>query len=83
MVPECEGAVGSDFSNSTLEALLPETTCHRYSPAANLTGPGACDRDNYHPEDTVPCDQFLYENNDTIYAEVLKNLTTIRTKPEF
>ncbi|XP_045499390.1 organic cation transporter protein-like [Colias croceus] len=66
VVPECEWGQ-PQFNNSTVEQLLPTDECRRYAPLEPdlLT----CDAQDFHPNDTVPCDRFVYENHDTIYAE--------------
>ncbi|XP_052741002.1 organic cation transporter protein-like [Bicyclus anynana] len=66
VVPECEGA-GSSFANATLTSLLPPDRCRRYEPLP--PGGTTCERDRFHHNRTVPCERFLYETMDTIYAE--------------
>ncbi|KAM3955702.1 organic cation transporter protein [Aphomia sociella] len=65
-VPECEGPYGL-FANQTATALLPNVTCHRYEPLE--LEQRTCDREHFHPSHIVECDQFIYENHDTIFAE--------------
>ncbi|XP_026753260.3 organic cation transporter protein-like [Galleria mellonella] len=65
-VPECEGPY-SQFANETATALLPNVTCQRYEPLE--PGQTSCDRKQYHDNRLVECDQFVYENHDTIFAE--------------
>ncbi|CAK1585788.1 unnamed protein product [Parnassius mnemosyne] len=65
VVPECEGA-GASFGNTSVQALLSPEPCHRYSP---LTDAPTCLREDFHLNHTVKCDAFIYENQNTIYAE--------------
>ncbi|VVC91065.1 unnamed protein product, partial [Leptidea sinapis] len=68
LVPECEGAVHeSQFENQTVRDLLPADSCRRYRPLQPEHN--SCQREHFHPNETLPCDQFLYENQDTIFAE--------------
>ncbi|XP_072932974.1 organic cation transporter protein-like [Epargyreus clarus] len=67
VIPECEGTSNVQFSNSSAAALQSAEACRRYAPL--VPGQLSCDRDHYHPNDTVECDAFVYENMDTTYAE--------------
>lgn len=64
---ECEGS-GGEFDNATVMALLSNDSCHRYEPL--YPAMRSCERDHFHRDRTVRCDAFLYQNTDTIYAEV-------------
>ncbi|XP_013141544.1 PREDICTED: organic cation transporter protein-like [Papilio polytes] len=65
IVPECEGA-GVSFGNESLAALQSPDHCRRYRPL----GEGlSCAREDYHHRETLECDNFVYENYDTVYAE--------------
>ncbi|XP_013196045.2 organic cation transporter protein [Amyelois transitella] len=68
VIPECEGWPSQDqFSNETVWALLPNSTCERYQPLNNNT------IDSCHPKDyrvvTQECEDILYENDNTVFSE--------------
>ncbi|XP_059057321.1 organic cation transporter protein-like [Achroia grisella] len=65
-VPECEGPY-SNFANETATALLPNVTCHRYEPLQ--PDKTTCDRDHFHSSSIINCEHFVYENQNTIFAE--------------
>ncbi|XP_028161577.1 organic cation transporter protein-like [Ostrinia furnacalis] len=67
VVPECEGAGGAGFANESALPLLAAARCERFAPLR--PGLASCDRDLFHPVDTVRCEHFIYENYDTIFAE--------------
>lgn len=66
VVPECErGEV--HFDNEIAAALLPESTqCHRYMPVDDTA---ECEREHFL-NDTMACERFVYETDETIFAEV-------------
>ncbi|XP_075975003.1 organic cation transporter protein-like [Anticarsia gemmatalis] len=65
VVPECErGEVL--FDNEAAQALLPAEQCRRYEP---LDHTAQCDREHFHINDTMACDKFVYQTQDTIFAE--------------
>ncbi|XP_041980241.1 organic cation transporter protein-like [Aricia agestis] len=65
LVPECEGPGGAGWDNATVLSLLGDEQCRRPAPLPLAS----CNVTHYHPTDTVPCDAFVYQNHETIYAE--------------
>ncbi|CAG5054688.1 unnamed protein product [Parnassius apollo] len=65
VVPECEG-VGASFGNTSTLALLSPEPCRRYAP---LSDAPTCLREDFHLNNTIKCEAFIYENQNTIYAE--------------
>ncbi|XP_047990146.1 organic cation transporter protein-like [Leguminivora glycinivorella] len=63
LVPECE----RDGPSELAPALLPPEACARYRPLNHSLA--SCLRGDYHETDTIPCTAFLYDNQDTTFAE--------------
>lgn len=70
VVPECEGWGEVEFESEVAQALLPASgeRCRRYAPMH--PGETSCLRENFHPNDTIECKNIIYQNMDTIFAEV-------------
>ncbi|CAK1555048.1 unnamed protein product [Leptosia nina] len=67
VVPECEYDGRPQVHNASVAQLLSQDECRRRKPL-QLDRP-TCEPFHYHPEDTLPCRQFVYETQDTIFAE--------------
>ncbi|XP_022121629.2 organic cation transporter protein [Pieris rapae] len=67
LVPECEEAHSARFSNATAARLVQSDACRR--PAPRRPGFRTCDPTNFDADHSVPCEQILYENRDTVFAE--------------
>ncbi|CAG9787575.1 unnamed protein product [Diatraea saccharalis] len=66
VVPECEGWQ-PEFSSNTTFALVPgDTRCERYRPL--YPSNDTCRRQDF-AQDRIDCDHFVYQNDDTIFAE--------------
>ncbi|XP_063362491.1 organic cation transporter protein-like [Cydia amplana] len=63
LVPECE----SDGLSELAPGLLPLDSCVRYRPLNESLL--SCLREDYHDTDTVACSDFVYDNQDTTFAE--------------
>ncbi|CAF4852802.1 unnamed protein product [Pieris macdunnoughi] len=67
LVPECEEAHSAQFDNTTASRLVQTDACRR--PGPRRPGAQTCDPTDFDADDSLPCEQFLYQNPDTVFAE--------------